>query len=118
HQRAEASNALTLWRGKKESADNQAKVFTAQRDEVAKLAETLRQQLDEGAVAVAKIQAECARFSEAALAAKKSRDTFSGWLNSPAKTSVENEKLLRNALVDGDLEAVLKIHDPHQPAHC
>jgi exonuclease SbcC len=108
HQRAEAANALTQWQGKKESAENQAKTFRAQRDEFAKLSDAFVRQMTEGGAAVQKTQADCIRFSEAALAAKKSRDTFSGWLNSRAKTIEENEKFLAKALTDGDLQAVLK----------
>jgi DNA repair protein SbcC/Rad50 len=109
HQRGEASNALTQWQGKKEAADSQAKALAAQGEESRKLAETLRQQMAEGSVALEKMNAECARLSEAALNAKKSRDTLSGWINSPSKSAQENEKLLRNALVDGDLQTVLKV---------
>jgi exonuclease SbcC len=110
HQRADASNALTQWQGRKEAAENQAKAFTTQREECDKLAGAVRQQIAEAAAGLQKLQAECARLSQAELTAKKSRDTFSGWLNSPAKSAEENEKLLRNALVDGELGAVLKAH--------
>jgi exonuclease SbcC len=110
HQRGEVSNALTQWQGRKESADIQAKAFGNQQAECEKLAEALRRQIAEGASSLKQLQTECERLSEAASAAKKSRDIFAGWLNSPAKAPEENEKLLRNALVDGELESVLTAH--------
>jgi exonuclease SbcC len=108
--RGEASNAFTQWQGRREAAENQAKALTNQRDEADKLAGAARQQIAEATAVLQRAQAECKGLSQAASAAKKSRDAFSSWLNSAAKSAEENEKLLRSALVDGDLEAVLKIH--------
>jgi exonuclease SbcC len=110
HQREEASNALTQWQGRKESAGNQGKALGNQREECNKLAEALRQQMAEGAAGMQKLQTECERLCQVASTAKKNRDTFSGWLNSPAKSPEENKNLLRNALVDGELDAVLTAH--------
>jgi len=106
-QRAEASNAWTQWQGRKESADNQAKALGTQRDECNKRAESLRAQIAEGAAGIQKLQTECERLSRVASAAKKIRETLSAWLNSPAKLPEENERLLRNALVDGELDVIL-----------
>jgi exonuclease SbcC len=110
HQRAEVSNALTQWQAKRDAADNQARIFTIQRDESAKFADVLRQQIAEGNAALQKMYAECEKLSQAASAAKKSRDTLGGWLNAPAKTADENENILRNALIDRDLQVLLKAH--------
>jgi exonuclease SbcC len=110
HQRAQTSNALTQWQERKGAVDKQTKELAAQRDESAKIADGLRQQVTECGVALQKLQSECEQLSQAASAAKKSRDMFSVWLNSPAKSPEENEKLLRTALADGEPEAVLKIH--------
>jgi exonuclease SbcC len=110
HQRGEASNAVTQWQGKKESADSQAKAFASQRDESAKHADVLRQQIAEGDVTLHKMWAEGERLSKAAAGAKKSRDALAGWINSPAQTAEENESILGNALMDGELQVVLKAH--------
>lgn len=109
-ERAQVSEALTRWRSKKESMENQSKAFAAQRDESMKQADTLRQQIAEAAVALEKMRLDCERFSEAALAAKKSREAFSVWVNASAKSTEENEKLLRSSLADGELDAILKAH--------
>jgi exonuclease SbcC len=110
HQCAEASKALAQWQGRKEAADNQEKVFTNQRVEGDKLGEALRLQISDASGGPLKMRAECERFSQAASEAKRSKDILSAWFNSPGKSVEENEKLLCNALVDGELKTVLKAH--------
>src|SRR5262249_28702584 len=56
------------------------------------------------------IVVQCTRVSEAVLVAKKSKEAFSEWINVPGKLTEGNEKLLRDALIDGEREAVVKAH--------
>jgi len=113
-QRAEASNSLTQWQERKESADSQRRAVGQTRDEFAKVAETLRQQIAEFTVLLKKTNAECEGLSKTLLVAKNSKETFSGWVNSPANSTEENRKILSPALVDRELETVLKAYAEHQ----